>query len=182
LQNASFDRAPYAPPSLAYNANGKLLCVVWEPEHGVGVWDVESGKSLRTLTCPEGDFLFHGVAFSPDRKRLAAAWHGVCLWDITTGKLIANYPLPKDIYALAFSPNGKMLAAGRKRPPQKPGPFEGVVSLLDPRTGKELAILGGHPNAVECLAFSPDGKTLAVGSAHQVLKIWDISGVKPPRK
>jgi len=42
---------------------------------------------------------------------------------------------------------------------------------------KELRALAGHSNAVDSVAFSPDGKTLASGS-YQTMKLWMCLVVK----
>src|SRR5436305_2003539 len=55
------------------------------------------------------------------------------------------------VYGVAFSPDGKTLAAGSYA----------VVKLWEPATWKELAVLEGHTQPVDTVAFSPDGKTLA---------------------
>jgi WD40 repeat protein len=68
------------------------------------------------------------------------------------------------VVALAFSPNGKILAtAGEDR----------WVRLWDPATGKEKATLKKHGEGVLALAFSPDGKTLATGDGG-LLRVWDL--------
>jgi WD40 repeat protein len=55
------------------------------------------------------------------------------------------------VASLAFSPDGRLLAAGRYR----------EVQLLDPATQRVLATLSGHADVVRSLAFSPAGKLLA---------------------
>ena len=68
--------------------------------------------------------------------------------------------------ALAFSPDGKTLAADD-------GYGNTLVRLWDPATGKEKRSLGRlfGPR----LVFSPDGKTLAGSSVLDGLKLWDVA-------
>src|SRR5205823_1667107 len=63
-------------------------------------------------------------------------------------------PVQPAVTALAFRPDGKMLAAGRHR----------EVLLLDIATGDIVAKLPGQLAKVTALAFSADGQRLAVAS------------------
>lgn len=60
-------------------------------------------------------------------------------------------PIAPEIGALAFSPDGKLLAAGSYK----------AVDLLDAATGKRLAKFEGAADQVRSVAFSRDGKLLA---------------------
>ena len=42
-------------------------------------------------------------------------------------------------------------------------------------------ILTGHTAPVESVSFSPDGKTLASGSADKTVRLWDIATGKEER-
>jgi WD40 repeat protein len=89
------------------------------------------------------------------------------------------------VFALAHSPDGKMLAAAdgwgtaSHRGLRWHGPAEGIIRLWDPATGKELRRLVGHKGIIRRLAFSSDGKVLMSvcdDEAHMwncTVKLWD---------
>ncbi len=71
------------------------------------------------------------------------------------------------LYALAFSPDGKLLATGG---------WDQKVRLWDVATGKERHILSGHRSAIRALAFSPEGSILAsTGGADRDIRLWEPS-------
>jgi hypothetical protein len=68
--------------------------------------------------------------------------------------------------SVAFSPDGKLLAAGDA---------EGAIHLWRLETGEVKSILRGHENAIAAAAFSADGRTLATGSFDHTARIWDTA-------
>ena len=92
------------------------------------------------------------------------------LWDVATRKRQAGVPLAVNegrVVAVAFSPDGKTLAAGYGSGLGKPQ-VDGVA-LWDVATRKRQPNLSltASDGSVESLAFSPDGKTLAAGCMIQ---------------
>ncbi len=68
------------------------------------------------------------------------------------------------IYTLTFTPDGSAIVAGCA---------DKTVRLWDSTTGKSLPALKGHDGAINGMAFSPDGKSLATaGSADKTVRIW----------
>ena len=75
------------------------------------------------------------------------------------------------MHALAFSVDGKTLAAGG---------WGNTVRLWDWH-GKEL-FDEGHQAGVGSLVFSPDGRTLISRGLDDTLRLWELSGGKEKRR
>src|SRR6059058_3037402 len=69
-----------------------------------------------------------------------------------------------DIFCLAFSPDGKLLASACK---------DKTIGLWNAGTGDEVRKLKGHAADVLRVTFAPDGKHLASASADGTIRIWD---------
>jgi WD40 repeat protein len=166
--------APFAfADSLALAADGKTLAA-----GGMGpvvVWDAVTGRErLRVRAESQGKADDSGrvdwatqVALSADGKLLARGWAWaakVDLFDSATGKLLRTFDgLRKGVSALAFSPDGRALAAGDA---------SGGLGLWDLRTGKRLRQHAGQGEPARAVLFTPDSKVLACarGGACQ---LWD---------
>jgi WD40 repeat protein/serine/threonine protein kinase len=145
---------------VAYQAQGKYL-VTGGMDTVAKLWNAQTGAFVRNLFPMAG--LVHTVAFSPDGKVLAAMtpW-AIRLYDVETGeeRLVLLEPdggIDDIGCGLGFSPDGQTLAY-RSR---KHG-----VRLCDATTGKERRTFQVRGKAVSCVAWSPDGKTLAVGTTR----------------
>ncbi len=49
------------------------------------------------------------------------------------------------------------------------------MRLWDVPEGRCLKVLLGHIGGVWAVAWSPDGRTLATGSADQTIRLWDVA-------
>ncbi|MGO8748951.1 MAG: WD40 repeat domain-containing protein [Thermoguttaceae bacterium] len=141
------------------------------------------------------------VAFSPDGKLLAIggavpAKNGyargeILVWDVASSQqrhVLAGHP--GAVGALAFTPDGKILASGGQRQyALHLGEEPQNVKLWDVASGRELATMLGQGDQVTCIAFSPDGKTLASGGIDGTVKLrlahrdWKVRAtLKPPTR
>jgi WD40 repeat protein len=170
-------RHPGMIHSLAISPDGKRLASS-SYEGSVTLWDAATGKVVRKLaegTHPRAQ----AIVFDPVGNKLAAAGvNKVRVWDLDTGDE-ETFPVPEkaiawDLHALAFSPDGKFLAAGGAL---------GKVFLWQAERKWVVRTLEGNAAPVRALAFSPDGKTLAVGGGAYVaepppIHLWDLASTK----
>ncbi|MGW2018555.1 WD40 repeat domain-containing serine/threonine protein kinase [Streptomyces sp. NPDC001927] len=171
--------------SLAYSPDGKTIAA-GAAEGTIYLW-----TSADFATAPVADTLDTGsykagaVVFSPDGATLASAGNDrtIRLWDTTTRRVRATLTVPKApllpdslgqyVSTLAFSPDGAMLATG--------GGATRAVWLWDVRTRELVATLDGlDGGGVTALAFSSDGKTLAIGTYDEGVMLSDTVPGKPP--
>jgi WD40 repeat protein len=119
------------------------------------------------------------LAFSRDGKTLAAGgMKAIYVFDVAGGqcKFTLKAPDGEDLaaYSVAFSPtDDNLLASGCCSWAKYTG--LGPVMLWDVSSGKNTATFdaGGLIGGFLCVAFSPDGKTLATGTYDA--KLWDVA-------
>ncbi len=166
-------KAPVAPPvaALAYHPGGQTLAAGGRGT--VYLFDAITGDLQGKLEGLHPQVT--ALAFSHDGKHLAIASsamgesHQVRLFEmnegIATNGVIVNTHADV-IQALAFSPDGKILASCG---------YDRLIKLWDVIAKKELRVLKDHSDSVYSIAFSPDGKLLASAAADRAVKVWDVA-------
>jgi RNA polymerase sigma factor (sigma-70 family) len=128
----------------------------------------------------------HSLAVSPDGKTVVSAADDryIRVWDFETGKelrrfgpgpgdfgsFLRDYPGGRTLAVVAISRNCELVAATFDRP---------TIQIWNVATGKELAPVSVAGNFLTgALAFSPDGKQLAIANLFGTIRLWDISAGK----
>jgi WD40 repeat protein len=144
-----------------FSPDGKYLAAAGREI--VMLWNVTGGDKVHRWATPAKDSAL-SVAFSPKGNTLAVGYRtgGVQLYHLPSGKPSPAIPVMGEVHALAFSPDGKVLAAAG---------LEGIT-LCDPTAAQlQRQFSKDHPAAA--LAFSPNGNLLASGHYDSIIRLWN---------
>jgi WD40 repeat protein len=180
-------------------ADGKTVRTASD-DRSVRVWDAVT--SQQTAILPEIARAGYGgpvVAFSPNQQIVAVNyWGAITVRTVADGKVLATIDpildrgeksaFRPDVYAMAFSPDGKRLAtagavAAVGGPHGLPG---GIVIVWDAETGKLIHKSDKLSTSGSSVVWSPDGKTLVAGTSGAggelqeaaVVWVWDAESGK----
>jgi eukaryotic-like serine/threonine-protein kinase len=161
---ASGDRRLLAPCGIPdFSSDGRTLALFHWPLGSI-LKDVASGRIL-CADATDPTWRVADFAHSPDGRFLVmAGFHPqIHLWRLKPCELAAH---EKEVWSLAFSPDGTSLASAAD---------DHTVKLWDIANARERATLKGHGSLVTAVAFSPDGKVLASASFDKTIRLADAT-------
>jgi WD40 repeat protein len=137
-------------------------------------WDAATGKEVRTFGTNELEVLL--LAITADGRRVVAvdASSAVKVWDTTTGEEVRRFPVACQVWSrwgIVLSPDGKHLACTDLDHTNN----QYLVRVYDLASGRQVLTLPGPASWITCLAYSPDGKRLAIGCADENVKLLDTT-------
>jgi RNA polymerase sigma factor (sigma-70 family) len=176
---------------VAWSPDGQTLVVdeIYEPlifgrkGSAVQLWDVPTGQLRKTLaSAPGGGLAFQQVVFSPDGKTIAATVSEeivqpemrqirsvVKLWNTRTLEVERTLDHDVHLVGVAFSPDGKRLAATN--------PSQNLVRVWNAETGALERTIDTGQAQPWSLSFAPDGRSLVVSGSYSdrsgEATIWD---------
>lgn len=182
---------------VVFTKDGQYLVSVGN-DRVIRIWDVKTGETARAIrdqvsVC--ADCKISAMALTPDNKYLALGGkfpgftsderYAIHLYDFQTGERLELLKGHKSrVISLTFSGDGNKLASGSAFP-KNSSEDEDPIHLwtLESQGWRASRSFGrSHKEAVESLAFSPDGNNLLSGGGgpDKNLFLWKLSGSAPP--
>ncbi len=166
---------------LAFSHDGRKLVSASDSDFRFRLWNVATGKEELKIDAQRHRSM--RVSFTAADQALVS-WdynQGVFYWEVASGKRLRQFA-PSDeqlrrffspaggMTSVAFSPDGKLLAAGS---------LDHTIRIADQATGKEIRKIESREG--QAIAFSPDAKTLFASQEGGSI-LWDVASGQPVRK
>jgi WD40 repeat protein len=130
------------------------------------VWDLDTGRALRTLEGHSASV--HGVAVAADGKwAVSASWDNTLkVWDLDSGRALRTLEGHSSfVDGVAVAPDGKRAVSAS---------YDKTLKVWDLESGRALRTLEGHSGNVNAVAVTPDGRRAVSASHDKTLKVWDL--------
>ena len=160
--------------SVSFSPDGRTIAMIASQKAGGArcrLWSVADGRELDTTAVSNAPSVTHP---GPKRRFVVVGNKEQCawwfIWDTSTNRAVRVSFGPGSVINLVISPHGRWLVSDSLLPGRK---FE--LCIRDAATGKIMAKLPAPSEWASPIAFSPDGRILAVGEAAETDKTMNLS-------
>ncbi|GAB4305105.1 MAG: hypothetical protein Fur0025_47100 [Oscillatoriaceae cyanobacterium] len=157
--------------SVAVSPDGGMVAS-GDRDNTIKIWQLPTGKEIRTINGPDWFASVNSLAFSPNGKYLAAALaDSIAIWQPNTGTEIRHIPAnTESVSTLTFTPDSQLLISGDTN---------GNIKIWHWQTGQETTVIDADFEAVLALSISPNGQTIASGGQDAIVKLWRLETREP---
>jgi WD40 repeat protein len=161
------------PVGLAFSPDGALLATVLQTQ--AKVWSLRRHTALaiegHAIPGANGPVLYSALFTHDGRSLVVVGSNGVRVFDARTAAVLRTLPVTGSAGAIALSPDGSQLAVASVSIAQGGG----VVSLWSTRTWRQTSTVALiTQRTITAVAFSPDGKNLAIGTQDGSASLWSV--------
>ncbi len=162
-----------------FSPDGKLIATAEFINDTVNIWHIDGNQVIKKNTINVIDKKKYGrieaLQFSPDSQNLILA-----IADNDKDIRLCYPPdwqnyntIPtKNVYDLAFTPDGKTIITGGQN----------EIEIWSVENGKLIASIDGHSDWVKCVDVSADGNFIAAGGNDGVIRVWNITDYLPVKQ
>jgi WD40 repeat protein len=152
---------PVGCDSLAFSPDGARLLIYqrWSQEDTARIWDVATGKLVRTVTFPQGKPVY-AAAWSSSGDLFAVAGYAPSVWifSAATGEVVRTLETDGEwVTRIAFSPDDAQVAVAG----------DSHVTIFD-RDGRRVRKLDAPGDTNTDVCFLPDGRLAASSNAGEI--------------
>ena len=150
---------------IQFSRDGKFLAS-GSDDKTIKLWDLETGECLKTFHAAE---TVNDLAFNPAGTELFSCGYigEIMKWDIASGHCV--FQKDDANHSVAIHPSNHRFASAS---------LDNSVKIWSTKTGEKEAVLSGHMDWVQSVAYPSDGMQLASGSSDATIKIWDVKNKK----
>jgi hypothetical protein len=157
--------------SVAVTPDGRHVISVYN-NATTKVWELESGRELRTLSQYMNSF--GALAVTPDSARVVTGddSKSIKVWELASGRELHRLSEGSSVLSLTITPDGRHVISGT---------LDSAIKVWELASGRQVGAVSGHSGLVASLAVTPDGRHVISGGREGAIRVWELGTGRNPR-